>query len=81
MRFWPCPLQAPAYWRLPYRPLLTSRQLVEFVILDIEPLGPTTNRWALAEAQVIMEGPVKKERGMCDCVLSIVEAQANGERK
>ena len=41
-----------AYWRLPYKPLLTSRQMVEYVVLDIEPLGNQTKHYAMAEAQV-----------------------------
>eukprot|EP00873_Tetraselmis_striata_P002466 jgi/Tetstr1/422730/TSEL_013527.t1 len=40
------------FFRQPYRPLTNAKQLVEYVVLDIEPLGPETNKWALAEAQV-----------------------------
>lgn len=47
-------MQANAYWRAPYTPMLGSRQLVEFVVLDIELLGPAHGKHALAEAQVIM---------------------------
>jgi nonsense-mediated mRNA decay protein 3 len=43
---------ATAYYRAPYRPMLTARQLVEFVVLDIEPLAAPQGRWQLAEAQV-----------------------------
>ncbi len=32
--------------------MLGSRQLTEFVVLDIEPLGQTNGKFALAEAQV-----------------------------
>ena len=46
--------QANAYWRASYTPMLGSRQLVEFVVLDIEPLGPAHGKHALAEAQVMM---------------------------
>lgn len=45
-------VDANTYFRQPYRPLVNAKQLVEYVILDIEPLGPENNKWALAEAQV-----------------------------
>ena len=45
-------LQAPMYWRNPFRPLATAKQLVEYVVLDIEPLGPESQKHALAEVQV-----------------------------
>ena len=42
------------YWRAPFTNLADVKELVEFVVLDIEPLGPTTNggRFALAECTV-----------------------------
>ncbi|KAL2761077.1 hypothetical protein ACRALDRAFT_2024935 [Sodiomyces alcalophilus JCM 7366] len=40
------------YWRAPFPALADSRQLVEFVIMDIERTGPTNGKWALAEATV-----------------------------
>lgn len=48
------------YWRVPYRPLITSKQLVEYVVLDIEPVsgdhgatgGSGKERYALADATV-----------------------------
>ncbi|KAF2496642.1 nonsense-mediated mRNA decay protein 3 [Lophium mytilinum] len=40
------------YWRAPFRPLADVQELVEFVVLDIEPLGPSKGRFALAEATV-----------------------------
>ncbi|KAK9863784.1 hypothetical protein WJX84_009015 [Apatococcus fuscideae] len=46
-------VDANSYWRAPYTPMLGSRQLVEFVVLDIELLGPTHGKHALAEAQVV----------------------------
>lgn len=46
-------LQANTYWRYPYRPVLTNRQLVEFVVLDVEQVGPPTNsKFVLADVQV-----------------------------
>jgi len=53
-------IEAPAYWRYPFRPLMTSRQLVEFIVLDVK--GPNSSkgqagynhngRWSLAECTV-----------------------------
>jgi hypothetical protein len=45
-------LDAPAYWRTTFGALASQRQLVEYVVLDIEPLGPTNGKLQLAEAQV-----------------------------
>jgi nonsense-mediated mRNA decay protein 3 len=41
-----------AYWRAPYTAMLSFKQLVEYVVLDTELLGPTLGRWALADVQV-----------------------------
>ncbi|KAK8437860.1 NMD3 family-domain-containing protein [Phyllosticta citricarpa] len=40
------------YWRAPFTPLADVTELVEFIILDIEPLGPVKGRYVLAEATV-----------------------------
>lgn len=46
-------MQANAYWRCPYKPVLTNRQLVEFVVLDVEQVGPSSNsKFVLADVQV-----------------------------
>jgi len=49
-------MEAPVYWRAPFKAMCSSRQLVEYVILDIEPLeapqSSGTGKWQLAEAQV-----------------------------
>lgn len=48
--------QANAYWRCPYRPVLTSRQLVEFVVLDVEQVGPSSSsKYVLADVQVCFQ--------------------------
>ena len=31
-------MEAPAFWRHPFRPLLGARQLAEYYVLDSEPL-------------------------------------------
>lgn len=43
---------APIYWRAPFSPLADVRELTEFVIMDIELLGPSKGRFVLAEATV-----------------------------
>jgi nonsense-mediated mRNA decay protein 3 len=57
-------MDAPVYWRSPFKAMLTSRALVEYVVLDIEPIhgggggfhgsssSGSSGRWSLAEAQV-----------------------------
>ncbi|EOD52973.1 putative nonsense-mediated mrna decay protein 3 protein [Neofusicoccum parvum UCRNP2] len=40
------------YWRSPFTSLADVTELVEFVVLDIEPLGPVKGRYVLAEATV-----------------------------
>ncbi|KAM3086257.1 ribosome-binding protein [Clarireedia jacksonii] len=45
-------ISTPIYWRAPFTPLADVQELVEFIIMDIEPLGPQKGRWMLAEATV-----------------------------
>ena len=40
------------YWRAPFGPLADVTELIEFVIMDIEPLGVQKGRFFLAEATV-----------------------------
>ncbi|KAI9862200.1 MAG: ribosome-binding protein [Vezdaea acicularis] len=42
----------PQYWRAPFTSLAEVSELVEYVVMDIEMLGVTKGRWALAEATV-----------------------------
>lgn len=42
----------PTYWRTPFKNLADVRELVEFVVLDIEPLGQQSGRFFLAEVTV-----------------------------
>lgn len=44
-------LQAGTFFHDPLRPMMNSKQLREYVVLDIEATGPSTNRLALADAQ------------------------------
>lgn len=43
---------APVYWRTPFDPLASIGDLIEFIVLDIEPSGPTRGKYVLADAQV-----------------------------
>lgn len=45
-------LSTPIYWRTPFAPLADVRELVEFIVMDIEPIGPQKGRFLLAEATV-----------------------------
>ncbi|ODO02025.1 nonsense-mediated mRNA decay protein 3 [Cryptococcus wingfieldii CBS 7118] len=43
---------APVYWRQPFDSLCTVTDLVEFIVLDVEPSGPVRGKYVLADAQV-----------------------------
>ncbi|GAB7361720.1 hypothetical protein MBLNU230_g1767t1 [Neophaeotheca triangularis] len=45
-------LSTPIYWRAPFAPLADVQDLVEFIVMDIEPIGPQKGRFLLAEATV-----------------------------
>ena len=46
-------LSTPIYWRTPFSPIADVQQLMEFVVMDIEPIGPQKGRFLLAEATVV----------------------------
>lgn len=55
------------YWRTPFDSLATVADLVEFIVLDCEPSGPTRGKWVLADAQVTLangQGQQQDEDGM-----------------
>jgi len=45
-------VSTPVYWRAPFSTLADVTELVEFIVMDIEPLGVEKGRWALAEVTV-----------------------------
>ncbi len=45
-------VSSPIYWRSPFVSLADVQELVEFVVLDIEPVGQGKGRYMLAEATV-----------------------------
>ncbi|KFX93468.1 hypothetical protein O988_06817 [Pseudogymnoascus sp. VKM F-3808] len=45
-------VSTPIYWRAPFTCLADVKELVEFVVLDIDLVGVEKGRWALAEATV-----------------------------
>ncbi|KAK3292113.1 NMD3 family-domain-containing protein [Chaetomium fimeti] len=45
-------LSADAYWRAPFAPLAGSPEMVEFVVMDIEPTKQRKGKWVLGEATV-----------------------------
>lgn len=44
------------YWRIPFSALASTTDLVEFTVLDVEPVGTYRGRWVLADAQVALAG-------------------------
>lgn len=47
-------VQTPVYWRTPFDSLSSTSDLAEFLVLDIEPSGPTHGKYILADAQVVL---------------------------
>ncbi|XDG09894.1 hypothetical protein ABKA04_009509 [Annulohypoxylon sp. FPYF3050] len=45
-------ISAPVYWRTPFGALADAQDLVEFIVMDCEPSGPTRGKWILAETQL-----------------------------
>lgn len=45
-------VQASHFFDQPFRSLASSSALIQYTILDIQPLGPTKGKWVLAEATV-----------------------------
>jgi len=45
-------VSTPIYWRSPFTSLADVQELVEFIVMDIEPVGPEKGRFVLAEATV-----------------------------
>ncbi|KAK3935652.1 NMD3 family-domain-containing protein [Diplogelasinospora grovesii] len=40
------------YWRAPFRPLAEAPDMVEFIVMDIEPTGVQKGKWRLSEVTV-----------------------------
>jgi nonsense-mediated mRNA decay protein 3 len=51
-----CEVVASTYWRAPFDSLATVSDLLEFIVLDVEPSGKTRGKWVLADAQVALSG-------------------------
>ena len=45
-------VSTPIYWRSPFTSLADVQELVEFVVMDIDPTGPEKGKFVLAEATV-----------------------------
>ncbi|EEH20348.1 hypothetical protein PABG_02607 [Paracoccidioides brasiliensis Pb03] len=45
-------IPSPVYWRTPFKNLADVRELVEFIVMDIEPAGKSVGHFHLAEATV-----------------------------
>lgn len=62
-------LTASVYWRTPFESLATVTDLVEFVVLDVEPTGASRGKYVLADAQITRasgSGAQVDEDGMGD---------------
>ncbi|ORY59737.1 nonsense-mediated mRNA decay protein 3 [Pseudomassariella vexata] len=53
-------VSSPIYWRAPFLSLADAQDLVEFMVMDIQPMGPTKNKWVLAEVEVARENDLSK---------------------
>ncbi|CAG8607550.1 3520_t:CDS:2 [Ambispora gerdemannii] len=45
-------VQTALFWRIPFTSLATAKDLVEYYVLDVEPLGPVREKFVLADVQV-----------------------------
>ncbi|KAL2159491.1 hypothetical protein VTH06DRAFT_2496 [Thermothelomyces fergusii] len=45
-------LSSDVYWRAPFQPLAGATEMVEFIVMDIEPTGQRKGKWVLGEATV-----------------------------
>ncbi|KAI1815370.1 NMD3-domain-containing protein [Poronia punctata] len=45
-------ISSPVYWRAPFGALAEVKDLVEFMVMDCELVGPTKGRWVLAELEL-----------------------------
>lgn len=47
-------IPAPIYWRekIPFEALAAAQDLIEFIVLDVEPIGTQKGKWLVAEATV-----------------------------
>ncbi|KHN98095.1 nonsense-mediated mRNA decay protein 3 [Metarhizium album ARSEF 1941] len=46
-------IASPIYWRAPFRSLADAQELVEFIVMDIEPTNTRRGKWVLSEATVV----------------------------
>lgn len=51
-----CEVPPTVYWRTPFPSLCDSSELVNFVVLDVTPLGPVRGKWALADCAIARDG-------------------------
>lgn len=53
-------IDADSYWKEPFPSLANSQQLVSFIVLDTEPLGPSRGKYALADCTVCRENDMNQ---------------------
>ncbi|KAF9225680.1 NMD3-domain-containing protein [Gyrodon lividus] len=59
-------VSAQVYWRTPFSALAGVTDLMEFTVLDVEPVGTNRGRWVLADAQVALAGAFRSTGGRDD---------------
>ncbi|KIJ62127.1 hypothetical protein HYDPIDRAFT_114971 [Hydnomerulius pinastri MD-312] len=59
-------VSAQVYWRNPFSALAAATDLVEFTVLDVEPVGTNRGRLVLADAQVALAGAFRSNGGQGD---------------
>jgi nonsense-mediated mRNA decay protein 3 len=48
-----CDITSQIFWNSSFRSICSSKQLIEYIILDIVPLGPTNGKYILADVQCV----------------------------
>lgn len=71
-------VSAQVYWRTPFSALAGVTDLVEFTVLDVEPVGTHRGRWVLADAQVALAGAFRSSGGHGDVDMLMDYESAGG---
>jgi nonsense-mediated mRNA decay protein 3 len=61
-----CEISAVVYWRSPFESLASTKDMVEFTVLDVELDGRSRGKYLLADVQVAMSGAFKSSRARED---------------
>ncbi|KAI6149112.1 NMD3 family-domain-containing protein [Pisolithus thermaeus] len=67
------------FWRSPFSALAGVTDLVEFTVLDVEPVGTSRGRWVLADAQVALAGAFRSHTGNHTNSETVVDYETTAE--